>query len=128
MYLLNTYEGKRDMKKGIAFSDGKAGKWGAPEAIKIPNLDIQGDFYGFHVSEDGNTIIISYEGPGTLGKEDLYVSVKTEALWSEPLHMGSSINSSGFEISPFELIKTYLGIKSIASFFKYSEVFGLMMK
>ncbi len=101
MYLLNTYEGKRDMKKGIAFSDGKAGKWGAPEAIKIPNLDIQGDFYGFHVSEDGNTIIISYEGPGTLGKEDLYVSVKTEALWSEPLHMGSSINSSGFEISPF---------------------------
>lgn len=101
IYLLNTYEGKKDLKKGIAASDGSSGRWGAPEAIEIPGLDIEGEFYGFHVSEDGKAIIISYAGPGTLGEEDLYISTKTGEMWSAAQHMGSVINSTGFEISPY---------------------------
>ncbi len=101
MYLLNTYEGKKDQEKGIAFSESVNGKWGAPEAIEIPGLDIDGEFYGFHVSESGDVIIISYNGPESLGEEDLYVSTKTGNVWSEPIHMGTKVNSAGFEISPY---------------------------
>jgi hypothetical protein len=69
--------------------------------VVIPTLDIEGDFYGFHVNEAENTIIISYKGPGSVGEEDLYVSTKNGSEWSAPVHMGSNLNTAGFEISPF---------------------------
>lgn len=102
VYLLNSYEGKRDMKKGISMSEYKGKKWGKAKEIKIPKLDIEGGFYGFHINEDETAIIISYSGPHSLGDEDLYVSTKqANGAWTEPLHLGSNINSKGYEISPF---------------------------
>jgi hypothetical protein len=101
MYLLNAYDGKKDQTKGISFSKKEGGNWSAPEPIVIEGLDIDGNFYGFHVNEKEDAIIISYKGPGTKGEEDLYVSTKSGGKWSSPVHMGASINSSGFEISPF---------------------------
>ncbi|MFK7785970.1 MAG: hypothetical protein AB8B56_12680 [Crocinitomicaceae bacterium] len=101
MYLLNAYDGKKDFEKGIAKSEGSGKGWSKPEKITIPNLDIEGGAYGFHVSGDGNTIIISQNGPKSFGEEDLYVSEKTSSGWSDPKHMGNVINSTGFEISPF---------------------------
>lgn len=101
MYVLNTYEGKKDFVKGIAVSEQKGTGWQKPVEVVIPTLDIEGDYYGFHVNAAENVIIISYAGPGTLGQEDLYVSTKTASGWSAPVHMGNMINSAGFEISPF---------------------------
>ncbi len=101
MYLLNSYEGKKDLMKGLAVSKGSGTGWSSPEAITIPSLDIEGNHYGFHVSGDGKTIIISQNGPKSQGQEDLYVSEKTGSAWSTPLHMGNVINSTGYEISPF---------------------------
>ncbi|MFT6981366.1 MAG: hypothetical protein ACJAUD_000129 [Crocinitomicaceae bacterium] len=101
IYLLNSYEGKKDQIKGLSVSKKNNGKWSKPEAIEIPSLDIDGEFYSFHVSEDEKTIIISYDGSNSLGDEDLYASTKSGGIWSAPVHMGSKINSIGFEISPF---------------------------
>jgi len=101
MYLLNAYDGKKDETKGIAVSKGESGKWSSPKPVVIPGLDIDGDAYGFHVNAKEDVIIISYAGPGTKGEEDLYISTKTGETWSAPQHMGSTINSSGYEISPF---------------------------
>ena len=101
MYLLNSYDGKKDNEKGLAVST-KSGKgWSKPKEMIIPGLDIDGGAYGFHVSGDGKTIIISQFGEKSLGEEDLYVSEKTGSSWSKPIHMGNVINSTGFEISPF---------------------------
>jgi len=101
IYLLNAYEGKKDMEKGCAISMQKGNGWESPAQIEIPTLDIEGDFYGFHVNEDENIMIISYKGPGSVGEEDLYVSTKSGGAWSAPVHMGSTLNTTGFEISPF---------------------------
>lgn len=101
LYLLNTYEGKKDMEKGIASAKKKGNSWGAPEKIEVPTLDIDGDFYGFHLSEDEKVILISYKGPGTVGEEDIYISLKSESGWSAPINMGTDINTTGFEMSPF---------------------------
>lgn len=100
-YLLNSYEGKKDMVKGIAKSTQKGSGWETPVDLNIPGLDIEGDFYGFHVTEDEKTIIISYKGPNSLGQEDLYVSTKNGSEWSAPIHMGTAVNTAGFDISPF---------------------------
>jgi hypothetical protein len=101
IYLLNSYEGKKDMVKGLSRSVQKGSGWEAPTEIVIPGLDIEGDYYGFHVAEDEKVIIISYKGPNSMGEEDLYVSTKNGSEWSQPLHMGSALNTKGFEISPF---------------------------
>ena len=102
LYVLNSYDGKKDTKKGINVVEKSSnGSWGKPQSIVIPGLDIEGDFYGFHVTPDEKTIIISYKGPSTLGEEDLYVSELLNGEWSAPKHMGSTINTIGFEMSPF---------------------------
>ncbi|NRA13369.1 MAG: PD40 domain-containing protein [Crocinitomicaceae bacterium] len=101
LFLLNAYDGKKDQKKGIAVSKKKNNSWSTPEPIDIPGLYIDGDFYGFHVNEKEDVILISYMGENSLGKEDLYICTKSGGTWSEPLHMGDDINSTGFEISPF---------------------------
>ena len=105
LYVLNAYDGKKDTQKGISYSQKNGSSWSNPVKVEIPNLDIEGDFYGFYVSPDEETIIISYNGPNSLGEEDLYVSnlMKNDTMigWSEPIHLGGTINSSGFEMSPF---------------------------
>ena len=101
LFLLNSYLGKKDQKKGISFSNKKATGWSNPESIAITDLDIDGEFYQFHVSEKEDVIVMSFVGSNSLGQEDLYVSMKEGDSWSKPVHMGSTINSTGFEISPF---------------------------
>jgi len=101
VYLINSYDGKKDLKKGISYAKKKGDSWGTPKEITIPGLDIEGDFYGFHVNRKGDVIIISYAGPETLGEEDLYISTKNGEKWSKPIHLGAQVNSPGFEISPF---------------------------
>lgn len=101
MYVLNTYEGKKDLVKGLAVSNQKGSEWSSPEEIVIPTLDIEGDYYGFHVNPSEDAIIISYTGPGSLGLEDLYVSRKQGGAWTAPIHMGGTLNTASFEISPF---------------------------
>jgi hypothetical protein len=72
-----------------------------PELMSIPGIDNQ-DFIGFYLSPDLDVIFLSMKAPDTGGKEDLYYSVKSAGgVWSKPRNLGATINTSGFEISPF---------------------------
>jgi len=56
------------------------------------------------ISSNLNLIILSIESFGTYGVEDLYVSKKlNDTIWSSLKNLGSSINTSFQEISPFLL-------------------------
>jgi hypothetical protein len=101
IYVLNSYDGKKDLVKGLSMSVSNGNKWGTPTKIMIPSLDIEGDFYTFFVTESEDVVIISYKGPNSLGEEDLYVSTKSGGQWSAPVHMGSALNTKGFETTPF---------------------------
>ena len=101
IYIIDAYEGKKDLVKGCASSVKKGISWDTPKHVEIPTLDIDGDYYTFHVNENENFIVISSKGPNTLGEEDLYFSKKENGLWLNPIHMGAVVNSPGFEISPF---------------------------
>lgn len=97
VYLLNGYSNK----SGIAFSKFLNGQWGQPEFISIPGIN-RDDFVGFYVHPQFDVILISMKGKDTLGEEDLYISLKDSAgNWTEPRNLGPTINTSGFEISPF---------------------------
>lgn len=96
-YLANTY--KRN--SGVAFSKQINGNWTTPEFIPIPGLS-RGEFIGFYMSPSFDVLLISMHAEDSYGDEDLYISVKdANGNWTEPRNLGPSINTSGFEISPF---------------------------
>jgi outer membrane protein OmpA-like peptidoglycan-associated protein len=102
VYLLSSYEGKKDYKKGCASSSFSNEKWSSPKKIEIPNLTIEGTFYTFNMNSKEDVLILSYIGPNSIGEEDLYFSKKdASGNWSEPKSLGTNINTKGFEISPF---------------------------
>lgn len=41
IYLLNAYDGKKDMEKGLAMASGSNNKWNTPSKVEIPGLDIE---------------------------------------------------------------------------------------
>ena len=103
LYLLSSYGTEKDLTKGITLASRKNmdTSWFVKGKLDIPGLDIDGKYAGYTVSHDQTVIIISYEGSDSEGEEDLYYSIKTNDGWSEPEHLGTNINSPGFEISPF---------------------------
>ncbi len=104
IYLLNAYlKRKRTFEKGVAIASKKNGEWTTKtETLPIPDLKINGDYYGFHVNSEETVLLISNKGQGSLGEEDLYVSLKdSSGNWGSPIHLGPKINSKGYEMSPF---------------------------
>ncbi len=53
------------------------------------------------ISADGQLMIFASDMPGTLGQTDLYLSKKTENGWSQPVNLGSDINTPGKEMFPY---------------------------
>ena len=97
VYLLNGY----GRKNGIAFSRKLDGRWTKPEIVPIPGLSEYG-FKGFFMSPDFKYLLISMNSSDSYGEEDLYVSVRqSNGKWASPINLGASINTVGFEISPF---------------------------
>jgi outer membrane protein OmpA-like peptidoglycan-associated protein len=99
VYLQNTIA-SRDVY-GIHFSKKIGNTWTRPELIPVDGIASEG-FLGLYVSPDFDVIFISMKGPDSRGEEDLYISLKNGVgEWSEPKNLGTTINTKGFEISPY---------------------------
>jgi hypothetical protein len=99
LYLLNTLPSKSP--KGLYFIKKVGETWSKPELIRIPELESDG-FLGVFVSPDFDVIFLSMNMPGGFGEEDLYVTTRDSlGQWSRPINLGTTINTKGFEISPF---------------------------
>lgn len=56
-----------------------------------------------HILSDNKTLIFSSDGFSSFGSNDLYVSYRLDDSWknwSEPINLGSKINTNGFDGSP----------------------------
>ncbi len=97
-YLMNAYQ----RNGGIAFVEGKPDAWTRPEVISLETVNSEG-FVGMYISPDYKVMLLSLEKSSGRGKEDLYVSLRdsVSGKWSVPESLGSTINTAGFEISPF---------------------------
>src|SRR5262249_16377272 len=52
------------------------------------------------INSEGNVFVFSADSYGTKGAEDIYVSLKNDNKWSEPINLGSVINTPFQELSP----------------------------
>ncbi|MGK7394078.1 MAG: hypothetical protein ACNS62_05880, partial [Candidatus Cyclobacteriaceae bacterium M3_2C_046] len=99
LYMVNSYKSTKN--NAIAVSKKFMGEWEDPEPVpvKLPKYDGPVGFY-MHPSE--KILLISMNAEDSYGKEDLYVSLKNDfGEWSEPENLGRTINTEGYEISPF---------------------------
>jgi hypothetical protein len=95
-------DGSRSQRMNGVFKTLNSGSgWSRPQLVPIPGIDNL-DFIGFYVSPDEDVIFLSMKNSDSRGNEDLYYTMKDKAgLWIKPKNLGATINSTGFEISPF---------------------------
>ncbi|MDP8200590.1 MAG: OmpA family protein [Candidatus Tenebribacter burtonii] len=73
--------------------------WSVPELIEVINtegIEIQPFLY-----EDDGLLFFVSDRVGGLGGLDIYVSTMNNGVWSEPLNLGSNINTDRNEQTPF---------------------------
>jgi hypothetical protein len=99
LYFADASHAKR--MNGIYMSKLNGTKMSKPELIPIPGI-ANLDFIGFYMSPDNDVIFISMKAGDAMGSEDLYYTIKDSAgSWQVPKSLGATINTSGYEISPF---------------------------
>lgn len=99
LYLANAYQ--KRVKDGVAVAKRKGDNWSKPEPLKIKNMYNKSPYSGYHVSADGNILLMAIERNDTKGDRDLYVSFKKGDEWTEPLSLGDIVNTVSMESSVF---------------------------
>lgn len=94
---------KKKMDPGISSSTkGEDGKWSVPVPLTIKDFTIQRGYLGGFWLKNEKGILLTMKSEAAVGREDLYIIFKEQdGTWSKPKNLGNTINTVGFEISPF---------------------------
>ncbi len=91
--------------RGFSISKRVRRTWSAPETIEIPDYEkmSKGEFDCAFMSNDGQTLIMSFSEKKKGRNDDLYVSFKDkDGKWSKPQSLGPDVNTSAYmETTPF---------------------------
>ncbi|MEP6736330.1 MAG: OmpA family protein [Chryseolinea sp.] len=102
MVLGNKYMPKGKMLAGVSVSTRVNGEWSSPKALNITNdynLNAKANYF---LTDNRQTLLMSVEREDTQGDRDLYVTfLKSDSVWSEPLNLGTVVNTAGEESAPF---------------------------
>jgi outer membrane protein OmpA-like peptidoglycan-associated protein len=101
--IVNQFFHDGSMQKGFSFAKrGAKNDWKFPEPLFIYDYHNIDAGVNLTLSKDNEVMILSLAREDSYGHNDLYVSFRIHTtLWSAPEHMGSIINSSANEITPF---------------------------
>lgn len=102
VYLLNQYvedDGKVSVP-GISVSERRLTEWSEPTPLGIPGLQPNYRIYGLYMAPEEDALFISMQTEKTLGKEDLFISLKNNGQWTEPKHL-ESLSSEESDFAPF---------------------------
>jgi len=100
LYLLSHYSSNGDpiRTQGISVSRQTGNGWSTPQNISIPYFMNRSSFLTGQWSNE--FFVFAAESYNTLGAEDIYVSFNRSGRWTEPINLGSSINTNFQESSP----------------------------
>ncbi|MBS1682857.1 MAG: OmpA family protein [Bacteroidetes bacterium] len=102
LFLLGHYGKKGNLAstQGISVSKRIDDGWSSPENISIPYFMNRSQHFSGSMNPAGNVLLFSAESYGTIGAEDIYVSVKQAGKWGEPINLGATINTRFQEYTP----------------------------
>jgi Tol biopolymer transport system component len=91
-----------DSKKPLMKSTFRNGAWGKSVPMEIENFYNRNSYIDLFVAAKSKVLILAIERKDSKGEQDLYVSFASgENKWSEPINMGSVINSDQADFAPF---------------------------
>lgn len=82
----------------LMFSSKRGNSWTEPEAFPFVKSSINYGHPAF--AANGSTIFFSSDAPEGQGGHDIYFSQLIDGVWSEPVNLGSLVNSMGDELFP----------------------------
>lgn len=102
MFLMGHYAapGKEVTSQGLSVSIRNGDSWLAPVNINIQYFKNKTPYNSGSLSSDGTMLVFSGESNETFGAEDIYVSLKKNGVWTEPINLGPTINSNKQDVSP----------------------------
>jgi outer membrane protein OmpA-like peptidoglycan-associated protein len=102
IYMMNSYHLSGEKAIRVEASIKQGSDWSMPKRLVLRDIYPRGNFSGFYMHPSEKILLISMQGKNSLGGEDLYVCLLDNwGRWSDPIHLGTTINTRGFEISPF---------------------------
>ena len=102
LYIFNSNDTRNKFAKGLSYLQlNEAGVFDSPVRISIPGFEIAYGFYSFYVTPDEEQFFVATAADSS-DYEDLFVSLKQEdGSWGELINLGSTINTSLIETTPF---------------------------
>lgn len=101
MFLLSHYKKNgATTTQGISVSQLTDYGWSSPENISIPYFMNRSNTLSGMVNAQGNIFVFAADSYGTFGAEDIYVSLKKNGKWTDPVNLGATINTSLQELTP----------------------------
>jgi hypothetical protein len=97
----NQYLKRGKMRAGLSYSVNVNGQWAVPTNIEIENDYNMSEHSNSFVSLKNGIIIRSIERMESVGERDLFVSFWNGEKATEPINMGSVINTEMEESSPY---------------------------
>lgn len=103
LLLGNKYQNKGRMTQGASMSRSKGnGSWEKPVNLEIENDYNYSGKADYYLNASNDVILLSAERDDTHGDRDIYVCFKKDEVnWTEPLNLGTTINTAHIEDSPF---------------------------
>jgi OmpA-OmpF porin, OOP family len=102
LILGNEYKSNGKMRSGVSITKKTEEGWSKPTSIKIKKNYNISESASFFIAKDNKVMILSIEREDSYGDRDLYVSfLRKDNVWTEPLNLGSEINTAEEEGSPF---------------------------
>jgi len=86
---------------GISYSVFENGAWGRPQRVSVDYLLNKSKHQSGSISADGNIMLLSLQSYASRGEEDIYICTYDNGKWSQPVNLGSTINTSSQEMTPY---------------------------
>ncbi len=102
LVLGNKYMPNGKMLAGVSISTHQGNSWTKPAPIEIENDYNYSEKANYFLANTRKTLLMSIEREDSRGSRDIYVSFqKNDSTWTEPLNLGSVVNTAGEESAPF---------------------------
>lgn len=102
LLLINQYNKKGTVDNGASISRKTKNGWSYPEKLEIRDHVNKSNYADYFLANNGKVLLMAIQTNQSYGDQDLYVSfIQGDRTWSPPLNLGSTINTTRAEFSPF---------------------------
>jgi outer membrane protein OmpA-like peptidoglycan-associated protein len=86
---------------GISYSVNTNGQWSRPARVSVDYLLNKSSHQSGSISADGSIMLLSLQSYASRGEEDIYICTYQDGKWTQPVNLGSTINTSHQEMTPY---------------------------